>query len=95
MVRRALGDNVVAFILSNLTAYILNILWVFKGGRHHWLVEIGLFYAVSGVSLFIGMGLQTWLIASQGMSTTVAFFVNVLTSLMINYAMRKFVIFKG
>ena len=92
---RALVDNSVGFVVSNLTAYILNVMWVFKGGRHHWLIEIGLFYAVSAVSLLIGMGLQTWLIVSHGLSTSVAFFANIVTSLMINYAMRKFVIFKG
>jgi putative flippase GtrA len=92
---RALTGNVVAFMLSNLTAYILNVMFVFRGGRHHWAVEIGLFYLVSAVSLFVGLGLQTWLIIHIGLSTTVAFLANVGTSLMINYAMRKFVIFKG
>ncbi len=93
--KRAALDNGAAFILSNLTAYILNVLWVFKGGRHHWLLEIGLFYLVSGVSLVVGTGLQTWLIAHIGLSTTVAFFANMVSALLINYGMRKYVIFKG
>jgi len=93
--RNAAIDNFVAFIFSNLTAYLLNILWVFRRGRHHWVVEIGLFYAVSGVSMAIGTGLQTALIARFGLTTTTAFGANLVTSLLINYAMRKFVIFKG
>jgi putative flippase GtrA len=93
--RNAALDNLVAFVFSNLTAYLLNILWVFHRGRHHWLVEIGLFYAVSGFSMLIGTLLQTWLIAAFGLTTTTAFVANMVTSLLINYAMRKFVIFRG
>jgi putative flippase GtrA len=93
--KRAAVDTAVAFILSNLTAYILNVLWVFKRGRHHWALEILMFYLVSGVSLLIGTGMQTWLIAHMGLTTTVAFGTNLITSLAINFAMRKFVIFKG
>jgi putative flippase GtrA len=92
---RALAANGVGFVLSNLTAYVLNILWVFTRGRHRWWVEIGLFYAVAGVSLIVGSALQTWLIARLGWSTTVAFGANVVVSLMINYVLRKFVIFRG
>lgn len=93
--KRAALDNGVAFMISNLTAYILNVLWVFKRGRHHWVVEILMFYAVSGVSMLIGTGIQTWLIVHLGMMTTLAFGANMITALLINYSMRKFVIFKG
>ncbi|MEI7435539.1 MAG: GtrA family protein [bacterium] len=93
--RNAALDNFVAFLFSNFTAYLLNILWVFKRGRHHWLMEIGLFYAVSGLSMLIGTTLQTWMIASFGLTTTVSFGANLVTAMLINFAMRKFVIFKG
>ena len=84
-----------AFLLSNGVAYALNVLFVFKGGKHHWLLEIGLFYAVSGVSMVIGTSLQTLLIARYGVMTTLAFGTNIASALLINYAMRKFFIFKG
>ncbi len=84
-----------AFLLSNGVAYSLNVLFVFKGGKHHWLLEIGLFYAVSGVSMVIGTSLQTLLIARYGVMTTLAFGTNIASALLINYAMRKFFIFKG
>lgn len=93
--RNSMFDNGVAFVFSNLTAYLLNIFWVFKSGRHHWLVEIGLFYLVSGVSLVIGSSLMGYLINHFGLLTTVAFVANMVTSLLINFALRKFVIFKG
>lgn len=93
--KRAALDNGAAFILSNLTAYILSVLWVFKRGRHHWILEILMFYAVSGISMLIGTIIQSWLIVHLGMATTVAFGANMITALLINYGMRKFVIFKG
>ena len=93
--RNAWLDNFFAFIFSNLTAYLLNIFWVFKRGRHHWLMEIGLFYAVSGISMLIGSTIQTWMIAHLGLTTTISFGANLVTALLINFAMRKFVIFKG
>jgi len=93
--RNAMIDNVVAFIFSNLVAYLLNIIWVFKPGRHSRIVEIGMFYVVSGTSIAIGTVMMGVLIRTFGISTTMAFGANVVTSVLINYAMRKFVIFKG
>ncbi len=93
--RNAAINNGVAFVISNFICYLINIAWVFKPGRHHWLVEIGLFYLVSAVSFSLGTGLQTWLIAQFGVETTLAFSSNLVTALLINYGMRKFVIFKG
>jgi putative flippase GtrA len=84
-----------AFMIANMVAYILNIKFVFKPGRHHWLVEVGLFYAVSGVSMVLGTLLMWWLIRQFSMSTDIAFFANIVTAVLINYAMRKYVIFKG
>ena len=93
--RNAAINNSVAFVVSNFVCYLINVAWVFKPGRHHWLVEIGLFYLVSGVAFALGTGLQTGLIAHFGVQTTLAFGANLITALLINYAMRKFVIFHG
>ena len=59
------------------------------------LVEIGLFYLVSGVSVLIGTALMGYTIRRYGVRTTYAFLCNLVTALLINFAMRKFVIFKG
>ena len=93
--RNSMISNVSAFVFSNAVAYLLNILFVFKTGRHHWLVEVALFYAVSTLSLIVGTTLMGWLIRRFGLLTTVAFFSNLVTALLINFAMRKFVIFGG
>jgi putative flippase GtrA len=93
--RNSVIDNLVAFVFSNLTAYLINIIWVFESGRHRRVVEIGFFYLVSGISTAIGSTLMALLIGRFGITTTVAFGANVLTSLMINFVLRKYVIFKG
>jgi len=93
--RNSMKANGVAFIISNLVAYVLNIYWVFVPGRYYWIIEIGLFYLVSGVSIVIGTALMGFLIRRFGMLTTYAFGANVFAALMINYAMRKYFIFNG
>ena len=93
--RNSAIDNVIAFMFSNLTAYLINIVWVFESGRHNRWVEIAFFYAVSGISTAIGSALIWFLIHQFGITTTVAFGVSVLVSLLINFVLRKFLIFKG
>ena len=88
-------DTVISFFFSNLTAYLLNVMWVFKPGRHSRTVEVAIFYAVSGLSFAIGVGFANLLILGLHFSTTTAFVANIITCTLINYAVRKFVIFKG
>ena len=88
--------NGIAFFVSNAFCYIANRLLVFKPGRHHWIIEALLFFAVSALSsIVVGSSIQTWLIHSFGIETTYAFSANILSSLAINYVMRRFIIFKG
>ena len=93
--RHAVFSNVVAFFVSNTVCYLANRWFVFKPGRHHVVIEFLLFLAVSAVSMIVGTSLMTWLIQHFGVQTTYAFGANILSSLAINYAMRKFFVFKG
>ena len=93
--RNSMLSNGTAFLVSNLVAYLLNIYWVFVPGRYYWLVEIALFYLVSGVSIVIGTSVMGVLIRRFGMLTTSAFGANLIAALMINYGMRTFFIFNG
>jgi putative flippase GtrA len=93
--RNSMIDNGVAFVFSNFVAYEVNIHWVFHAGRYPWYIEIALFYLVSGVSIILGTAVMGYLIRRFGIRTTYAFISNLVTALLINYAMRKFVIFKG
>ena len=116
--RNAMINNALAFIFSNLTAYLLNILWVFESGRcyppldwalsklgliqramlricAHRMVEVALFYVVSGIAMIIGTFLMGVLINQWHFTTTVAFGAQCVTAALINFALRKFMIFKG
>ena len=93
--RNAALSNVVAFVLSNTVCYLINRLFVFRPGRHHVVLEFLLFFAVSAVSVGIGTVLIWILVDRFGVQTTYAFGANILSSLAINYAMRKFFVFKG
>lgn len=93
--RNSMIANTMAFLVSNMVAYITNILWVFQGGKYHLVIEILLFYAVSGISVFLGTMLMGVLIRRFGLLTTYAFGANIFTAVMINYAVRKYFIFFG
>ena len=93
--RNSIIDNGVAFLFSNLTAYLINIFWVFESGRHNRVYEILFFYLVSGISFALGSALMGFLIHHFGIMTTTAFGANIVVSLLINYVLRKYFIFKG
>jgi putative flippase GtrA len=87
--------NVIAFMVSNLTAYVLNVLFVFKSGKHSRWKELGLFYLVSGVSVGIGVAIGAVLIQVFGLSTSSSYIAKAVSTTLINYAARKFIIFHG
>ena len=87
-------DTTLAFVVSNFVCYLMNRKWVFTPGRHSVLREMGMFYAVSGVAMGVGMGIAWLLIECLGMHSTFAVALQVTAAVMINYVMRKYVIFK-
>ena len=87
--------NIIAFVASNMTAYILNILFVFKAGKHSRRKELGLFYLVSGISVGIGVLIGVVLIKGFGFSTTSSYVAKAVSTVLINYVARKFFIFHG
>ncbi len=93
--RHAVYSNIVGFFVSNTVCYVINRLFVFRPGRHHVAMEFMLFLAVSAISMVIGTTIMGVLIQQFGMQTTYAFGANILSSLAINYLMRKFFVFKG
>ena len=88
-------DSVLCFLVSNLTAYILNVLFVFKAGKHKRHHEMFLFYAVSTVSLILATFAGWVLISVFGLGTTWSYIAKMVAALMINYAGRKFFVFHG
>ncbi len=88
-------DKTICFLFSNFTAYILNVMFVFKAGKHKRHHELMLFYAVSLVSFFIGTFVGGVLIKTFGLDTTYSYLAAMVSALLINYAGRKFFIFHG
>lgn len=88
-------SNTVAFIFGNFFAYYTNSKWVFTPGRHGRLVEFLLFTAISSVSFFVGLMAGPYLIHRYGISTLLAQLFNQVTSVMVNFICRKFVVFKN
>lgn len=93
--RHFIFDKAIAFVFSNLFAYVTNVLWVFQSGRHGRHKEILLFYAVSTMSFIVATFIGWFLIHTFHFQTTIAYAANVAASVLINYAGRKFLIFKG
>ena len=87
--------NVIAFMVSNFTAYVSDILFVFKAGRHSRWKAMGLFYLVSAVSVTIGVAIGAALIRFFGLSTSSSYIAKMVSTTLINYAARKFIIFHG
>ncbi len=93
--RNFLIDRCIVFFISNFTAYVLNMLWVFKPGKHSRHKEITLFYVVAIISFVIGTSLAWGLIRAFGISTTDAYAVNLVVAVLINYVCRKYWVFHG
>lgn len=88
-------NNTIAFCFSNTVAYLINIKWVFVPGRHKRSVELLMFFAVSGTSFAVGLGIAFGMVRGMETTTSAGFAANIVASVMINYLMRKYVIFKG
>ncbi len=84
-----------SFVASNLVAYTLNVLFVFKGGKHKMHHEIALFFAVSFAAFLLGTWSGDALIRFFGAQTTVSNLTAIVFATLFNYAGRKFFIFRG
>ena len=93
--RLAVLCNLVGFFIANFICWLLNRKFVFKPGRHHWLLEWLYFLAGSGFAIACGSVAIWSLVRFFGMQTTYSFAINVLVSVAINFVVRKFFVFKG
>jgi len=88
-------NNIIAFPFGAVAAYFTNILFVFTPGRHSKWKELALFFSVAACGFFPGLWVIDFLVGRYQVPSAVAQLAFVFTSFMVNYAMRKFVIFKG
>lgn len=83
------------FAVANIFCWLMNRWFVFRPGRLVWYVEFGCFAAVSAVAMALATSVSGWLIVRFGMMTSLAALVEVAVSFVVNFAIRKFFIFKG
>jgi len=91
--RNAILSNLLAFPLAAILNYVVNVLFVFKSGRHSRLGEFLLFIGVSFASFGAGL-LSGPLLISRGLDPWIAQGGLVVTSTMINFICRKFIVFQ-
>ena len=87
------GNNLIAFIFSNIVAYSSNLLIVFQGGRHSRVKEFLMFSSISFIAMIPALVLGSLAIL-KGIETPWAQLIFVITSAMVNYLCRKFLVFK-
>lgn len=90
--RNAIYSNLIAFPIAAVVNYILNIKFVFTSGRHSRWVEFGLFVGISFVSFSVGLFSGPFLI-SRGLNPWIAQAGLVISSALVNFICRKFLIF--
>lgn len=88
-------NNCIAFGIANIVGYITNVMFVFKSGRHHPMLEFFYFTFFNLISFTISQLAGPWLIRAYGVPTNVAILSNVAASVLLNFVLRKFFVFKG
>ena len=86
--------TVVGFTVANVFCWLMNRAFVFRPGRHGPLAEFALFYAAAACAMGLALVVQSLLIRA-GVMTTIALLVDVALSFMINFVVRKFLVFMG
>jgi len=84
----------ICFLVANTVVYTLNSLFVFKPGRHRKPVEILLFFGSSMFQFFF-IWLGGVLITVYNWEVTYSNITMLLTSLMVNFLIRKKLVFRG
>lgn len=92
---RFVGATVLGFVVANIFCWLMNRWFVFRAGRYVWYVELLLFFTVSGGAMILATGISGVMIHRWGMMTTLAVAVEAVLSFILNFFIRKFVIFKG
>ncbi len=86
--------NLVALAVSNVVAYVTNVLWVFTGGRHSRAKEFFLFSLVNAISGVAGIFAGPALRDNLGTNWWIAQASLIVTSTLVNFVCRKFFVFQ-
>ena len=85
----------VGFVVANVFCWLMNRRFVFRPGRFRWHIELAMFFGASTLATIVALSVMKLLIDRFGMMTTLAVFVEIAVSFLVNFFVRKFVIFKG
>jgi putative flippase GtrA len=86
--------KIFCFILSNSVVYVLNILFVFRSGKHSRGIEMIMFFGFSLLQ-FVYIWMSIVLISKYGWEVTYANISMLLVGIASTYFIRKKIIFKG
>ncbi len=85
----------VGFVFANVFCWLMNRAFVFRPGRFRWYVEFGMFFGASAGATALALLVQSVLMSVFGMMTSLAFFIEIVVSFLVNFFARKFFIFRG
>ena len=91
----AAAATAVGFVVANVFCWLMNRWFVFRPGKFRWYLELAMFFGASTLATVIALGLMKVLIDQFGLMTTLAVGIEVVVSFLVNFFIRKFVIFKG
>ena len=83
------------FTVANVFCYIMNRAFVFTPGRFRWPVEFAMFFAAAAFATVVALAAMKVLIDFFGVMTSLAVVAEVAISFIVNFFVRKHVIFKG
>ena len=88
-------DTAIGFVVANVFCWLMNRKFVFRPGRYPWHLELAMFFGASTFATIIALGLATALINWAGLMSSLALFIEIVCSFLVNFFVRKFFIFKG
>lgn len=83
-----------SFVAANLVAYFSNRFFVFTPGKHRFWIEMVIFFGVSAASFYGGEIAKNYII-DQGMHKHIAFSSFAVSSALVNFIARKYLVFNG
>lgn len=84
----------IAFVPSNITAYLLNRWLVFTPGKHSLAHEFWLFTLISFISFSLGQVFPQWLVRDFGVANAIADLSFIISSALVNFTCRKILVFE-
>ncbi len=85
----------IGFVFSNTVAYVTNVLFVFKGGKHKVHHEVLLFFGMSLIAFLLSSLTGDLLMRFFAVHTSVSKLAAIVFAVLINYSGRKYFIFHG